>query len=626
MLSGRYVTENPGEVLLSREDYKPFPTIEERNKWDELPPSLKKFWIDRGESKLNYCWPTITATLYMDYSRTGNRTGYDTVSWRRRQDLASLVVAECIENQGRFMDDIINGIWCICEETFWGIPGNGYMMKRQDRLPDVTDPIIELFSAETAAQLAWTYYLLKNKLDSISNMVCERVQLEVKRRILDPYLDRTDFWWMGFHQERMLNNWNPWCNSNCLSAFLLLEDDPQRRAKAVTKAIHSLDNYIQRLPSDGGCEEGPKYWIYAGGKLFDCLELLYGASGGKLDVYREPLIHQIGCYLYKAFIDESYYANFADSSARVQIPAELAYRFGRRIGDARLSGLGAMVLKKKREEATNEEFSSLFRLLPAIFNYEEIEYHAGESPFMRDAWLNGIQMMVGREQEGSSKGLYLAAKGGHNDESHNHNDIGNFIVYCDGTPMIIDPGVVTYTSKSFFEERYTIWAMQSAYHNLPVINGVQQQNGKQYKADDVNYQQEDRLALVSMNIAGAYPDAAGIKSWIRSISLIRDSHPYIEIKDCYQLLHATDDITLILMTPHLPQVEGPGSIVLQDENHNKVIIRYNGEMLAVSTDKIILEDEVMRDVWGNQLYRIKLTAITAMDQAESIIKISKLMI
>jgi hypothetical protein len=623
MLSDRYVTENLSGILLSRDDYKPFPTIEERNKWEQLPPHLKKLWIGKGESKLNYSWPTITATQYMDYSRTGNRTRFDTASWNRRKDLAALVLAECIENQGRFLDDIINGIWCICEETFWGISAHGYMMKRQDCLPDVSDQIIELFSAETAALLAWTYFLLKNKLDSISLMICQRIHLEVKKRILDPYLNRTDFWWMGFNQERMLNNWNPWCNSNCLSVFLLLEDDQHRRVRAVTKVMQSLDNYIQRLHSDGGCEEGPKYWIYAGGRLFDCLELLYGASHGKIDVYQEPLIQEIGRYLYKAFIDDSFYTNFADSSAKVNIPAELAYRFGRRIGDAKLSGLGAAVLGKRKEEVTNEEFSAMFHLLPALFNYTEIENYTGESPYIRDAWLDGIQMMVGREQEGISKGLYLAAKGGHNDESHNHNDIGNFIVYCDGSPMIIDPGVLTYTSKSFFSERYTIWAMQSAYHNLPIVNGVQQKNGRQYKADEVSYHQDHGVASLSMNIAGAYPDSAGIKSWIRSMNLIRGSHPSIEIKDSFQLLSATEGIVLILMTPHLPQVKEAGSIVLQDNNLNKVIIQYKAEMFGVSTDIISLDDEVMREVWGNQLYRIKLKTITAMDQGECIIKISK---
>ncbi|MGQ7887634.1 heparinase II/III domain-containing protein [Paenibacillus sp. WC2504] len=623
MLADCYDAEIVKEVLLSRENYKPFPTSEDRSEWCELPQNLKRFWINKGESRLNYSWPTITATQYMDFSRTGNRVRYDTVLLERRQDLASLVIAECIENHGRFMDDIVNGIWCICEETFWGIPGHGYMMRRQDPLPDVSDRIIELFAAETASLLAWTYYLLKNKLDAMSRMICERIHLEVKTRILDPYLQRTDFWWMGFNQEKMLNNWNPWCNSNCLMAFLLLEDDQQRREAAVVKAMRSLDMYIQRLDPDGGCEEGPKYWIYAGGMLFDGLELLYGATNGKLDVFQEPLIQNVGRYIYKAYIDGCFYANFADSSPKVHIPADLMYRYGRRIEDTRLSGLGAIELKKKHEESTFVHYSIMFRQLSAIFHYAEMEHYIGESPYLRDTWFDGIQVMVAREQEGSSVGLYLAAKGGHNDESHNHNDIGHFIVYCDGSPMIIDPGVGSYTSKSFFSERYSLWTMQSAYHNLPLVNGAQQLAGRQYEADQVHYHQDETLASITMNIAKAYPESAGITSWKRAIKLIRDSNPYIEIQDYFQLTRMSDDITLMLMTPHAPQIEGIGCIALQDVNLHRLTIRYNGELFSVSIDTIVLDDEAMREVWGDRLYRIMLNAQTAVNQGESIIKISK---
>ncbi|SFT08646.1 heparinase II/III family protein [Paenibacillus sp. BC26] len=623
MLAQNYCTPKLGEMLLSRENYKPYPTIEDRQEWDGLPLQLRTYWMNKGVAKLNYEWAPLPATAYMDYSRTGNREGYDKASWERRRTLATLVIAECMENEGRFLDDIVNGIWCICEESFWGIPGHGYMMKRQDPLPDVADPVIELFSAETAALLAWTHYLMESRLDGVSKMVCERIRQEVKRRILDPYLNRFDLWWMGFNQERMLNNWNPWCNSNCLAAFLLLEDDPERREAAVMKAMRSLDHYLERLHSDGGCEEGPKYWLYAGGMLFDGLELLYSVSDRQIHVYDEPFIQQIGRYIYKAFIDDEHYVNFADSTPKVQIPAELAYRYGRRIGDDKLAGLGAMVLRKKREETTDLEFPAMSRLLPALFHYSEVEHYVGETPYVRDAWLDGIQVMVARERQGTSKGLFVAAKGGHNDESHNHNDIGHFIVYCNGSPMIIDPGMLTYTSQSFFEERYSIWAMQSAYHNVPIVNGVQQRNGSSYRADDVYCKLDDRSASLSMDIGGAYPDLAEIRSWMRTISLIRDSSPCIEIKDQFLLQHRTDEITLHLLSPHLPRSEGQGNFVVEDECHNRISIQFNSAMFAGSVETITLEDAIMREVWGEHLYRIHLQIRTPLDQGECMIRISE---
>jgi len=57
--------------------------------------------------------------------------------------------------------------------------------------------------------------------------------------------------------------------------------------------------------------------------------------------------------------------------------------------------------------------------------------------------------MMARAQEGSVQGLYLAAQAGNNGKSHNHNDVGNFIVYSEGMPAIIDVGVETYTAKTF---------------------------------------------------------------------------------------------------------------------------------------------------------------------------------
>ena len=63
-------------------------------------------------------------------------------------------MAECMEGKGRFVDEIANGVWLACEETWWGVPAHLGAQKRGTGLPDVTEPIIDLFAAETGAQLA----------------------------------------------------------------------------------------------------------------------------------------------------------------------------------------------------------------------------------------------------------------------------------------------------------------------------------------------------------------------------------------------------------------------------------------------------------------------------------------
>ena len=58
--------------------------------------------------------------------------------------------------------------------------------------------------------------------------------MEAKRRILDPYFVRSDFGWMGLNgRPHHVNNWNPWINSNVLTANLLLEKDAERRQAVV---------------------------------------------------------------------------------------------------------------------------------------------------------------------------------------------------------------------------------------------------------------------------------------------------------------------------------------------------------------------------------------------------------
>lgn len=85
--------------------------------------------------------------------------------------------------------------------------------------------------------------------------------------------------------DKKLGNWNPWCNSNCLAAILMIEDDVKKRAEGVKKVMRSVDNFIDSYDSDGGCDEGAYIWKNAGGNLIMLLELLYIASKGRINVY-----------------------------------------------------------------------------------------------------------------------------------------------------------------------------------------------------------------------------------------------------------------------------------------------------------------------------------------------------
>lgn len=628
MFTERYVNDKLADLILSIESYKPYPDVENRTAWEILPAPIRNRWIQEAESYLGYHWPTLPAVRYMDYVRNGNRTEYQHIYFERREVLAKLAIAECMENKGRFIDEIINGIWSVCEESYWVVPAHksASLLSQGDALPDVTDPIVDLFAAETSALLAWTHYLLKSPIEAASRMVTKRIKLEVERRILTPYLERDDFGWMGFGPRKNVNNWNPWINSNMLTSFLLLEDDAGRRIEGIKKALRSLDVFMNIHHPDGGCDEGPGYWNRAGASLFDCLELLHSASGGAIDLYKEPLVQEIGRYIYRAHIDDQYYVNFADGDAKLNIEADAVYRYGRRIEDEKMMALGAQAFHNE----SKVKRLSLLRAIPAIFNEEELAAAASKpasaSPLVRDVWMPGIEFMAAREQEGSVRGLFLAAKGGHNNESHNHNDVGHYIVYANGKPVLIDVGVEEYTSKTFSPRRYEIWTMQSAYHNLPTIHGVQQQAGQEFKATGAEYQASGELAQLSLDIASAYPDEAGISAWRRTYRLHRGEESFIEVADDFKLRReaGTGELVLSLMAACKPELGEAGSILLHNADGDQVRLAYDADLFEASGERIAIEDLRVRRVWGEELFRIQLKSKAPAASGSWTLKISRL--
>lgn len=626
MLEERYAGSRLSGLLVSKKDFRPFPTVSERAEWERLPDRVKERIIEEGERYLEFAWEPLPASWYMDFVRKGERGRYEGRFFRRRAALISLLLAECVEDQGRFLDQIIDGIWCICEESSWAIPAHITLTPtgREDKLPDVEAeyPYIDLFAAETASLLAWVSYFLKDRLDSESRLIDRRIKREVAHRVFRPYLEVEDFWWLGFEPEEhgRPNNWNPWCNANCLAAFLVLEEDPDVRLRAVRKCMRSLDRFIEGYPEDGGCDEGPSYWGAAGAALFDCLELLHLATGGAVDVYSEPLIQEIGRYINRVHIADRYYVSFADASAIVNIPAGLVYRYGLRIGDSALTALGLYSMAVGYHEGNWFGGTHVFRALCDVFSSREMTSSSAEPPYESDAWLKDTHVMVARERGGDVRGLYLTAKGGHNAESHNHNDVGQFMVYSDGKPVIIDPGVGDYTAKTFSPRRYEIWTMQSAYHNLPTVNGVQQRPGLDARAENVDYSCDAASARFCLDIAGTYPNEAGITEWRRCCTLHRGDDACVEIVDEFRLSRLTDDITMSLMTCCEHDLGKPGVIAFKVDGGKDVVMTYDASALSATSERIDIVDKRLLDVWGDHIYRITLRSKNAIDWGKWVLR------
>jgi hypothetical protein len=622
-LSPTFTPEFLSSNLITATVWHPYPKANDREAWQAIPHDIRDALIKRAEVTLGTEWPSLPATLVLEFKENGNRTHYERLYFARRQRLTNLVLAECVEGKGRFLHEIVDGVWFVCEEPFWGLPAHLGAQKAGVGLPDVNEPIIDLFAAETGVTLSYVYYLVGAELNQVSPLINPRIIAEAKRRILDPGLSRNDFSWMGLDGSgHRLNNWTPWINSSWLETNLILEQDPTRRLATTFKICKSLDRFLEDYSDDGGCEEGPEYWGASAAAYFDCLTALTSATGGKVNVLTDPFVRKMGHYITDVHIADHYYVNYGDAHAKGGHSPELLYRFGAAVADPALEAFGAFSAVDEGVKPSGQ--GRLAREIPDVLIVDKTrDAQKKTDALMREAWYPALGLMTTRQKEGTSDGFYLAVQVARNNRSHGHYDSGSFIIFHNGLPVFIDVGVEAYTAKTFSSERFNIWTMQSTYHNLPTVGGVMQRGGAdKYRASDVRFTNSDTHTGLSMNLATAYPEEAGIHYWHRDIQLERDANQ-IRLTEDFHLQKKTS-VVLSFITPRVPSLDSKRGITLSapDNVAKDVSLKFDGSLVASSFEKIILTDGGLKENWGSLIYRVLLTSLTATDGGKWVMQVS----
>lgn len=576
-----------------------FPTYRSRDFWNNLPEVMRKQYISEAEGSLEYDWPVVKATDYLEIIRSGDRK--QRVYAAPRAALMALVMGELVEGQGRFIDQIINGVWYYSEQTWWGWSAH---LPAPKGLPDIQKPSIDLGVGEIGNILSWTWYLFHDEFDKIHPLIAKRLKDEIMYKVVTPYYERSDFWWQGLDGRRNVNNWNPWTNHNMLTAILIMEDDWDKKVAGVQKVVKSLDQFINVYPNDGGCDEGPSYWGRAGASLYQNLDLLKLATNGKFNVYDHQLIKNMGTFIYKAYIGYPYFINFADADATTGSRPQIIYSYGKDIGDPTMQKFGAF-LAKKQDWGSETPGGKIDEQLIQLMLVDEIKKAPAEDALISDFWLPDTEVAGARDKAGSYDGFFFAAKGGHNAESHNHNDLGTSVLYFNGKPCLIDIGRETYTAKTFSSQRYEIWTMQSGYHQLPKINGIDQMQGRQFKAKSTSFTADSKKAIFSTDISGAYSDEAGVSSWVRGYRLDRGKK--FTISDNYRLEKVGKEATTLNFVTYSKVTEPmPGNIQLSGDGF-ELIMNYNAKALTCEIEFIEVTDSKLKRYWPEGVTRIVLT-------------------
>jgi hypothetical protein len=588
------------KVMITDNSWNKYPNYKDRQFWQNVPANIRQEYITKAEGYLHYNWPVVKATDYLEFIRSGERK--QEVYAACSNALNSLVMGELIEGKGRFTDQIINAVWYYSEQTWWGWSAHLGSQKAGAGLPDINEPYVDLGVGEITNDLTWTWYLFKDEFDKVHPLISKRLKQEIMNKALLPYFTRDDFWYMGFSGGRP-NNWNPWINYNMLNSYLLIESEPSKKVAEVQKIINSLDKFLNGYSDDGGCDEGPSYWGAAGALLYESLEILKNVTSGKLDVFDDPLIQNIGKYFYKVNIHAPYFINFADADATTYGDASSVYRYGKAIKDLQMQQFGAYLAKLSKfgDQSPDGKICDQIKNLGLL---DEIRKADAKEALVADFWLPNTEVAGARDKEGSFKGFFFGAKGGFNNESHNHNDVGSCVMYFDGKPCLIDLGREAYTAKTFSPQRYDIWTMQSANHNLPVINGIDQKDGENFKAKNSSFSVNSKNAVFSTDIAGAYPKEAMVKSWVRSYTLNRGKNFIIsdkfELSALKQTATTSNIITYCKVT-----ITKPGLLRFDGEGFS-LNMAYNPKVVTPKIKYIEITDRMLKEYWPGGVTRVVL--------------------
>ena len=157
-------------------------TIDERITWDRIGGTAGIAGVVRNAELLMDQPPSpLPDDLFLDFSVTGNRSNYQTPFFRRRTVLASLVIAECVENRGLFLPAIETYIGAICSEKTWVLPAHDPDLDNFNR----RNIYIDLSVASTSWYLATADHMLGDRL---SNGTRRLIRAEVRRQAFDPFL------------------------------------------------------------------------------------------------------------------------------------------------------------------------------------------------------------------------------------------------------------------------------------------------------------------------------------------------------------------------------------------------------------------------------------------------------
>lgn len=477
--------------------------------------------------------PELSFQLFRRYWEDGDRFHYEDAYFERRGRLLVFSLLCWLEpEEERWLHALEDIVWLICAEPFWCIPAH-FTSFDNDPIPFSEYALqLDLFSTETGFALAEALALCEDRLAAD---VVSQAQLQLEKRIFAPILDgRTAFKFEGMH-----NNWAAVCGGAIGGAALYRLKDRHALASVLHRCLSCMRTYLDSFGEDGVCEEGVGYWTYGFG-FFTCFaDLLYQRTAGKADLFAEEKVEAIAKSQALFYLSGANTLSFSDGSAssgyRMGLSCYLQKRFP-----------GAAIPDKRYADSLLQDHC--FRYCLAL---RDLLWYRPDSSFglprQSAYWLPDVQWLISR-----TPSIQLAAKAGHNGESHNHNDCGSFILLKEGKPLVCDLGAGLYDAEYFGPNRYQVFINASRSHNLPVIAGGEQAEGRASAACGVEVDLGETDSL-RMELSGCYR-VPGLESFRREIRHLR-GEGQVEIRDSFAF-RQPESVTEVFVSRSPIRLEG----------------------------------------------------------------------
>ncbi|NOX55764.1 MAG: heparinase [Planctomycetes bacterium] len=464
--------------------------------------------------------PELTDELYLDFSRTGNRSRCQRVMAARHRRVSVLVMAECLENRGRFLPAIEEALRAVCSEKTWVMPAHDRRLRNFRGEVNEIDLQVAGLSWELATVLSWLG-------DRLSQDVRTLVSSELERRTFRPleHAVRTGqprLWWLTG-----TNNWNAVCLAGTTGAALATIESTERRAFFVAAAEKAIRNFLSGFTPDGYCSEGIGYWNYGFGHFVLLAETLFQATQGKLDLLQlDPKIKSVALYGHRMEITPGVYPAFADCHVGAEPAAWIMGWLSRRLG------LGLREVEKRGLALDWKRSYPLFAVGLMGFPNSASRHPSAASGADRHAlrdWFPVAGVLICRLSAGKTP-FGVAMKGGHNAEHHNHNDVGSFVVAVGGHAPLVDPGSEVYTRRTFSSRRYESKVLNSFGHPVPVVAGRLQRSGRSAAAKVLRAEFTDAADTLVLDLRAAYP-VSGLKILQRTFICSRQDGGRLTVVD-----------------------------------------------------------------------------------------------